>query len=91
MKLEGRLAGPWVDVLDRYWRITAGPERNGLVLDLTEVTFIDRAGKELLARLHGEGAMLQASGCLTKCIVEEIMNMDRPWTASKPAGRPQGE
>jgi hypothetical protein len=41
-------------------------------LDLTAVTFVDAAGKELLARLHAEGASFLAAGCLMKAMVAEI-------------------
>lgn len=91
LKLEGQLVGPWVDVLDRYWHGAVDPAKSRLVVDLTEVTFIDRSGKTLLARMHGEGATFHAVGCLTKCIVEEITGSggrrDRP---VKPAGKHKG-
>jgi hypothetical protein len=48
-------------------------EKKGNRVDLTGVTYIDGDGKALLARMHKEGAELIAAGCLTKCIVEEIM------------------
>ncbi|NJL17644.1 MAG: hypothetical protein HC938_11060 [Nitrospira sp.] len=41
------------------------------------MTFIDAEGKAVLARLWREGAELQASGCLTRCIVEEITGVGR--------------
>jgi anti-anti-sigma regulatory factor len=93
LRLEGRLAGPWVDVLDRYWHIATDSDVTGLVVELSDVTFIDRAGKELLVRMHEKGATFQAHGCLTKCIVEEITtHADRTWSAeSKPAGKIKGE
>jgi anti-anti-sigma regulatory factor len=68
--LEGRLAGPWVQELDRCWREEAGGGR--LVVDLTGVTFVDPDGKRLLADMWKQGAQLIASGCLTKCIVDDI-------------------
>jgi hypothetical protein len=41
------------------------------------VTFIDDSGKRLLARLHENGAELKAAGCMTKCIVQEIIRENR--------------
>lgn len=70
--LEGRLAGPWVEELDAYCRKMFEDHHHCAVLDLTGVTFVDKDGKSLLARLWGQGAELRASGCLTRCIVEEI-------------------
>lgn len=73
LRLEGRLEGPWAAELERYWRDTLD-KRGGSTLrvDLTEVTFIDIAGKACLAAMHEQGAQLIASDCLTKAIVEEI-------------------
>ncbi|MCA1957438.1 MAG: hypothetical protein LDL14_02765 [Nitrospira sp.] len=70
--LEGRLAGPWVEELDKCWCRLSRSQQRTAVIDLVGVTFIDAAGKTLLDRLWREGATLRASGCLTRCIVEEI-------------------
>jgi len=74
--LEGRLAGPWVEELHSYWRQISGNQQNGAVIDLTGVTFIDVDGKALLTKLWQQGAELRASGCLTRCIIEEITKAD---------------
>lgn len=72
LKLEGRLAGPWVDELDACWRQMAANTQSHRMIDLTGVTFVDADGKALLTRLWQQGAELRAAGCLTRCIVEEI-------------------
>jgi ABC-type transporter Mla MlaB component len=71
-KLEGQLAGPWVEELDACWRQVATNTPSHRMIDLTGVTFVDAAGKALLTRLWQQGAELRAAGCLTRCIVEEI-------------------
>jgi hypothetical protein len=74
-QLEGKLAGPWVRVVENCWRSTLAsgqPARRRV--DLKGVTFIDAAGKEILAVLHAQGAELIAAGCLTRAIVAEIQN-----------------
>jgi len=70
--LEGRLGGPWVEELDTCWRQMAANSPGGAVVDLTGVTFVDAEGKALLTRMWQQGAELRATGCLTRCIVEEI-------------------
>ncbi len=70
--LEGRLAGPWVEELNDYWRKLTVSQRGNALIDLSGVTFIDATGKMLLERLWQQGAKLRATGCLTRCIVEEI-------------------
>lgn len=70
--LEGRLAGPWVEELNGYWSRLTESQRENAAIDLSGVTFIDATGKALLDRLWRQGARLRATGCLTRCIVEEI-------------------
>lgn len=70
--LEGRLAGPWVEELNGYWSRLTGSQREHAAIDLSGVTFIDATGKALLDSLWRQGARLRATGCLTRCIVEEI-------------------
>jgi hypothetical protein len=74
LELEGRLAGPWVQELERCWRRAVGMDQPVRVM-LKAVTFIDDAGKKLLTRIHRQGTSLIAEGCMTKAIVAEIMSM----------------
>ena len=71
--LEGRLAGPWVDELARCWSsVTALREASSVRVELEAVTFIDSAGNAVLRRMREDGAVLFASGCMTRAILEEI-------------------
>lgn len=72
-KLEGKLTGPWVRELEQAWATSSGaaPGR-ALIIDLADVTFIDCAGKSLLARMHESGATLVAHSPMNRCIVDEI-------------------
>jgi len=73
LKLDGKLAGPWVEELARTWESTSGSsERRPIVVNLSEVTFIDADGKTLLARMLQQGAEFEAGGCMTRCVIEEI-------------------
>lgn len=51
LRLEGQLRGPWVEQLRRSCEqlLTTG---SGLILDLTEVSFIDMDGIALCRRLR---------------------------------------
>ena len=72
-RLEGRLAGPWVQELKRCWAATVGRKTtHPHSVDLSAVTYIDSDGKALLKKIHQQGAKLVASGCLTSCIVKEL-------------------
>ena len=44
LRLEGRIAGPWVAELRRAWLQQAAIARHPITLDLRDVTFIDSAG-----------------------------------------------
>ena len=72
-QLEGRLAGPWVRVLEECWQANLARRREPtLRVDLTGVTSIDAAGAACLAALHRQGAEFVAADCLTKAVLAEI-------------------
>jgi ABC-type transporter Mla MlaB component len=72
-QLEGRLAGPWLRVLEECWQNTLARQGKPMLrVDLTGVTFIDAAGKACLAAMQRQGAKFIADDCLTKDIVAEI-------------------
>ena len=72
IKLEGKLAGLWVDELERAWSsISNDHPRNNIGVDIRGLMFIDAGGRELLRRMCAEGATFTAKG-LVKETVEEI-------------------
>ena len=72
VKLEGKLAGPWVDELEREWAsISNGHPGNNIGVDIRGLMFIDAGGRKLLKRMCAEGAKFTAKG-LVKETVEEI-------------------
>jgi len=75
LRLEGKLAGLWVDEFERCWR-SALEQRKTVVVELAGVTFIDSKGKCLLAKIHSQGATLTGTGLMTKSIIEEISGCD---------------
>jgi len=73
LQLEGRLAGPWVDLAERQWSNLArqtGP--SALIVNLRGVVFVDAAGRKLLGRMLREGAELSEARLLVKLIVDEL-------------------
>lgn len=69
--LEGKLAGACVDELDKCWRDEPG-KWSSLLIDLTSVSFIDERGKQLLKRMHDNGATLISSSIMSRCLIDEI-------------------
>lgn len=57
MELQGRLVGPWVDELRRVTRET-GPGCDQVVLDVSDLSFVDRGGVALLRELTTHGIHL---------------------------------
>jgi outer membrane protein len=73
IKVEGRLAGPWVSELEQSWLEASAVHGPGAVLvELAGVSFVDEAGRQLLAKMSQAGTQLTAVGCLARAIVEEV-------------------
>jgi hypothetical protein len=71
--LEGRLTPPWLRELRATWKKNhrIDPSRTCIV-DLNEVTFIDKGGERLLRMLAKEGAQFIATGVYTKHVLEHL-------------------
>jgi len=73
LTVEGKLAGPWVSALEQSWKdLRNNSSGESLSINLCGVSFIDAAGKALLAEIHHQGGKLVAEGCLNQAIVREI-------------------
>lgn len=74
LALEGKLAGPWVAELAKVWSDWQGRVRPAdTIIDLAQTTFVDEAGRGLLADLHREGCALRGGGCYVAQLVEGII------------------
>ena len=71
--LHGRLTAPWVRVLRVCWKKNhrCGKER-ACIVDLNEITFIDKCGERLLRVLVREGAQFIATGVYIKHVLEQL-------------------
>ena len=72
LKLEGMLKGAWVPEMERSWRDAHSDRNKALIVDLTDVEFVDSAGKYLLALMHAHGASFVAATPLMTDLVAEI-------------------
>lgn len=71
--LEGKLVGPWVKELEKCWEDElAADQSRELLVNLAALTFIDSAGRSLLASMRRQGARLLSTGVLINAIVAEI-------------------
>ncbi len=75
--LCGQLAGLWVAELRSNWDQERRRSRGRrCVIDLSDVTVIDKSGEELLAELREEGAEFVARGVYTKHVVENLQGKE---------------
>lgn len=73
LEVEGRLAGPWVEELERSWEAERrrAPSQE-IVVRLSNVSYIDEAGKELLDRIFRAGGKIEGRGCMVRAIIARI-------------------
>ena len=73
VRVEGKLVGPWVGELRRCWALASDSRHNEPIqIDLTDVTFVDSLGKELIREMCFKGAELEVSGPLMSSMVDEM-------------------
>jgi anti-anti-sigma regulatory factor len=73
LRLEGKLAGAWVEELERCCQDALARSQNrALVIELDAVTFVDDEGQSLLLQMHQAGATLVGRGAQCRHLVEQI-------------------
>jgi ABC-type transporter Mla MlaB component len=77
--LQGRLTGSTVEELITSWRANqrCQPSRT-CVVDLNEITSIDKDGEQVLLMMLRDGAKLVANGLYTKHLLESLSAQDAP-------------
>jgi hypothetical protein len=60
LKMEGRLVGDWANEVRTL--ITRGPVSKRLIIDLTDVSYVDPVGEQVLSWLNSLGARFVARG-----------------------------
>jgi anti-anti-sigma regulatory factor len=82
LRLEGRLEGPWAALLEKCWRktVAAAASRKAFRVDMSGVSFIDAAGRRVIATMHKHGVEFMADDALTKAMIDEF-------TAARPDSR----
>jgi hypothetical protein len=75
IKLEGRIAGPWVAELNRVWVETAPRlAARKLILDLSGVTYAEAGGAYLLSQIYAQTKAELLAGTLSaQSLAEQIM------------------
>jgi outer membrane protein TolC len=76
--LEGRLTEPWVRELRTSWkRNHRTAKERACIVDLKEITFVDRSGERLLCAMVREGAQCIGSGICIKHVLEKLTSKSK--------------
>ena len=72
--LQGRLTGCSVEELITNWRINRSGRSpaEGCIVDLNEITAIDKDGEQVLLMMIRDGAKFVATGVYTKHLLESL-------------------
>jgi anti-anti-sigma regulatory factor len=71
--LQGRLDWPWVNQLRENWRKAhRTPQAKTFLVDLNELTFVDRIGERMLRIMANQGAQFVASQARANHVLESI-------------------
>jgi hypothetical protein len=70
LKMEGSLVGPWAEEAKAL--ITNGPVPKGLIVDLTDVGYVDSVGERVLIWLASVGASFLAAAVYAASVCERL-------------------
>ena len=77
--LQGRLTGSAIEELITSWRANQRYRRSqSCVVDLNEITSIDKSGEQVLLMMLRDGAKFVATGLYTKHLLESLSAQDAP-------------
>jgi len=76
--LQGRMTSSFLEDLTESWRGSQDrrPAPQNRVVDLDEVTCIDKDGEQVLLMMMRDGARFVASGLYTKHLLESLSKID---------------
>jgi ABC-type transporter Mla MlaB component len=74
LRLEGKLAQPWVDEVAKVWTAFAAQDQDKrrIQVDMEHVSFVDKHGESLLCLLLQAGCQLHGSGAYIRGVIEEL-------------------
>ena len=71
--LQGRLVAPWVNELKVSWkRAHATVQGRRCIVNLDEVTFIDKSGERMLRSMSKQGAQFVAGDVYVKHVLDRL-------------------
>lgn len=71
--LEGTLVHPWTAEVEKAWHgVASGVSDRKPIIDLKNVTAINREGEETLYRLMSQGARFRCTDVFTKDVLKRV-------------------
>jgi hypothetical protein len=70
--LQGRLVGPWVKELKASWRKALHTAQRRRIVNLDDITFIDKSGERMLRCMASQGALCVASDVYVKHVLDRL-------------------
>ena len=70
LKMEGNLVGQWAEEAKSL--VTNGPVPRGLIVDLTDVSYVDSVGEKVLSWLASVGASFMAKAVYAASLCEQL-------------------
>lgn len=71
--LEGTLVPPWTEEVEKAWRgVAGGASDRKPMIDLQNVTAINRDGEETLYKLMSQGARFRCVDVFTKDVLKRV-------------------
>jgi len=84
--VQGCLVGPWVSELRTTWnRMHKSQDKRASIIDLNDVTSIDKSGERLLRAMSKKGAQLIATGMYIKHVLEQLRDAIGGANAASPS------
>jgi anti-anti-sigma regulatory factor len=76
--LQGRLVAPWVNKLKTNWKRTHSTvQGRRCIVNLDEVTFIDKSGERMLRSMSKQGARFVASDVYVKQVLDRLTHKSK--------------
>ena len=70
LKMEGNLVGQWAEEAKSL--VTNGPVPKGLIIDLTDVSYVDSVGEKVLSWFASVGASFMAKAVYSASLCEQL-------------------
>jgi len=84
--VQGCLVGPWVSELRKTWkRAHKSQDKRACIIDLNDVTSIDKSGERLLRAMSKKSAQLIATGMYVKHVLEQLRDAIAEANAASPS------